>query len=103
MIDQATEGGVIETPARSLSEVLADLHRLEKELVHHLTYQRWRRAATADDLGDAVILVRNARRTCLSIPPVLSVCRACEHLLVGGHPQSGGCIMDNCSCDRFVR
>jgi len=63
MIDQATEGGVIETPARSLREVLADLHRLEKELVHHMTYQRWRRQARhADDLGDAVIHIRNARR-----------------------------------------
>lgn len=61
----ATESGTIEVPARPLSEVLADLHRMEKELVHHLTYARWRKEALrAEDLADAVIGIRTARRIC---------------------------------------
>ncbi len=58
-----TESGTIERPARTLADALADLHRLEKERVHHMTYARWRRQALeADAISDAVSDIRTARR-----------------------------------------
>lgn len=39
----ATEGGIIEQPARTLAEIRSDLMKLEHEMSHHFMYAKWRK------------------------------------------------------------
>jgi len=55
----------MQPPKRSLSEILKDLHAVEKELVHHMSYALEHEQEDRDrydDLADAVIQLRNVRR-----------------------------------------
>jgi len=62
-METETEGGRVEVPKRSARAIKTDLDAIEKELAHHYSRELWlKRREYADELGDAIIAVRTARR-----------------------------------------